>query len=226
MAKKKEDTIVDVAQAYSKTESFVNNNGKNISIAILIGILIGLAIFAVNKFYLEPQHFEAEEEMYKAEYWMSQGQDTLALNGDGEYLGLYDIADEYNGTPTADRANYLIGTYHLQNEEFDEAIEYLSLASFNDNITEAVRLGAIGDAMVELGDLEGGISQYEKAIDYSYNEFSAPMYLKKKGLCCEEIGNYSCALDAYKKIDLDFGTNTEGRDIGKYIARVEAKMAE
>jgi len=226
MAKKKDDTIVDVAQAYSKTESFLNANGKTITTAILIGLLIGIGIFALKKFYFEPQHAEAETEMYKAEIWMSQGKDSLALNGNDEYLGLYDIADEFSGTPTADRANYLIGAYHLQNEEFDDAIEYLNAASFNDHVAEAVRLGAIGDAMVENGDLEGGIAQYSKAISHSDNDFSSPMYLKKKALCCEQLGDYACALEAFNRIKKEFSSTTEGRDAAKYVARVEAKMVE
>lgn len=225
MAKKKDETIVDVAQAYNKTESFFNENGKTITIAILIGLLIGVGIFAVKKFYMEPKHDEAEAQMFKAEQWLINGQDTLALYGDDTgYYGLYDIAEEYSSTPTGDRANYLIGTYHLQNEEFDEAIEYLSLASFDDNIAEAIRLGAIGDAMAENDDLSGAISQYGKAISHSSNELTAPLYLKKKGLCSEQNGDYSSALAAYNEIRIEYNSSAEGRDIAKYIARVEALM--
>lgn len=226
MAKKKDDTIVDVAQAYNKTESFFNENGKTITIAILIGLLIGVGIFAVKKFYMEPKHDEAEAQMFKAEQWLIQGKDSLALYGDETgYYGLYDIADEFSSTPTADRANYLIGTYHLQNEEFDDAIEYLSKSSFDDNIAEAIRMGAIGDAMVENGDIEGAISQYGKAISHSANDLTAPMYLKKKGLCSEQNGDYSSALAAYNEIRIEYNNSTEGRDIAKYIARVEALMS-
>ena len=225
MAKKKDDTIVDVAQAYSKTESFFNENGKTIMIAVGVALLAAVGYALLKNFIWEPKSADASNNVWKAEYYSMQNMDSLALNGDGDYYGFYDVAEEYSGTESADIANYEIGVKFLQDEEFEDAIEYLSKASFDDEILESIRLGAIGDANIELGNFEEGIQQYEKAISNSKNEATAPLYLFKKGLCCEELEDLECALSAYNRIKIDFHNSVEGRSIAKYIARVEARMA-
>lgn len=225
MAKKQEDTIVDVAGAYSKTESFFNKHGKTIAIALFAAFALGIIYFLVKTFYLDSRAESAAAEIWKAQYYLSLDSTQKALNGDDEYLGFYDISDQYSGTPSEDVANYSIGVIHLQDGEFEDAIAYLEDASFSDVMLESIRNGAIGDAYIELGDFEKGISFYDKAIDHSDNEFTAPIYLKKKGLCLEEIEEYEDALAAYRRIEKEYPSSTQGRDIAKYIARAEARLA-
>lgn len=225
MAKKQEDTIVDVAGAYSKTESFFNQYGKTLAIALIAAFALGIIYFLVKTYYLDARADSASAEIWKAQYYLSIDSTQKALNGDDEYLGFYDIVDEYSGTPSEDIAYYSIGVILLQDGEFEEAIAHLEEASFSDVMLECVRNGAIGDAYIELGDFDNGLSYYDNAINHAANDFTTPIYLKKKGLCLEELEEYEDALEAYQRIEKEYSSSTQGRDIGKYIARAEARLA-
>ncbi|MCD4680788.1 MAG: tetratricopeptide repeat protein, partial [Bacteroidales bacterium] len=70
MAKKvdqTEDRIQIVEEALSKTEKFIENNQKVISIVIGAIIVIVLGYFGFNKFYIEPLEKEAQAQMFMAE---------------------------------------------------------------------------------------------------------------------------------------------------------------
>jgi TolA-binding protein len=49
--------------------------------------------------------------------------------------------------------------------------------------------------------------------------------LKKLGLVFEEQGKLDEALDTYKTIESTYPGSTEGKEIKKYIGRVESKMS-
>ena len=59
---------------------------------------------------------------------------NLALNGDGQYLGFIDVADEYSWTKTGKLANYYAGLCYLHLDEYVNAIEYLEDFSSDDII--------------------------------------------------------------------------------------------
>jgi hypothetical protein len=46
----------------------------------------------------------------------------------------------------------------------------------------------------------------------------------KAGMVYEELGKYNRALEAYENIKEDYPESTEGRQIEKYIARVQLKI--
>ena len=52
------------------------------------------------------------------------------------------------------------------------------------------------------------------------------MFLMKAGLAYEMVENYKKALDMYNTIKAEYPNSNEGFNIDKYIAYVEAKMAE
>ena len=53
------------------------------------------------------------------------------------------------------------------------------------------------------------------------NDFTTPVYLMKAGNLYETMGKYDDALTAYKKVKEKYPESNEGRQIDKYIARVE-----
>jgi TolA-binding protein len=82
----------------------------------------------------------------------------------------------------------------------------------------------MGDAYVELGDLEKAVDTYKQGIDKFENNFSTPILLKKLGIVYEELGNLDQALVTYQTIESIYPETPEGREAKKYIGRVESKM--
>ncbi|NND94476.1 MAG: tetratricopeptide repeat protein [Flavobacteriales bacterium] len=219
-AKKSEETIVDVAEVYTKTEQYVNKNGKTIATVIGALALLFVGYMLYQRYVVEPKNEEAAASLVYAQLHYEKDSLNLALNGDGVHYGFLDIINEFSGTPSANMATYAAGTCYLNMGEYELAKDYFMDSQFDAIGLEATRLGAIGDCYVELGDYEEAISYFNKSVNFSDNEFTAPIYLKKAGLAYEKIGEMDKALSAYERIKKDYSESTIGRDIEKYIARV------
>jgi tetratricopeptide (TPR) repeat protein len=162
--------------------------------------------------------------MYVAEKYFETDSFRLALEGDGSYLGFIDIIDEYGITKCANLAKYYAGICHLKLGEYEEAIDNLKKFDSDDALVGSVAIGAIGDAYIELGQLEEGLEFYLKAAERKKNDFTSAVYLKKAGLVYEELGDYKKALEVYEKIESQFPKSEESRDIEKYITSVKIKI--
>jgi tetratricopeptide (TPR) repeat protein len=222
MAKKQEETIVDVAEAYSKTETYIEENQRSLTIIIGVIVVIIGGYFGYKKLYVDPLEEEAQSQMFVAERYFEQDSLNLAINGDGNYLGFLDILDEYSVTPSGNLANYYLGICYLRQEKYEEAIEHLSSFGTGDEIMSSVATGAIGDAYMELGETKTAASYYMDASDESNNDFTAPIYLMKAAMAYEELGNYKKAAGIYKSIKNNYPDTKEGLEVEKYLARANS----
>ena len=224
MAKKRnktENQFAQIEETLSKTEQYIENNQENL-VRIVGTIVVVIALFiGYQKLYIAPMEKEAQVDMFMAELYFQKDSFNLALNGDGQYLGFIDIADEYSGIKAGALANYYAGLSYLNTGDFENAIEYLDDFSSDDIILSSLALGCIGDAYMELDDTDNALSYYEDAESYSDNEFTAPRYMLKQAMIHESNGDYDDALALYKGIAADYKTSFEGKDIEKYIARAE-----
>ncbi len=146
---------------------------------------------------------------------------NLALNGDGNYLGFLDIAKDYKFTNTGNLALYSAGICYLHLGQFEDAIDYLNRYTKKDKVIGSLAIGAVGDAYIELGQTDKGISKYLEAADYANNSFNTPLFLMKAGEMYELNGNFKEALKMYERIENEYPESTEGTSIDKYIARVK-----
>ena len=224
MAKNKKDanpqTISNVEQTLTRTEQYLEENYKTMltGLAVII-ILVGLGW--LGKIYLTKRNDEAQSQMYQAERYLEMDSLNLALNGDGNYLGFLDIAKSYRLTKSGNLARYSAGICYLHLGRYQEAIDALNKYSKKDKVIGSLAIGATGDAYVELGDLDKGISKYIEAADYAKNSFNTPLFLMKAGELYEMNGKQSEALKVYERIESEYPESTEGSTIDKYIARVK-----
>ena len=211
-------------------ELFYEKNKK----AITYGggsLLAIVAIFGFFKFYWLPgQETEANTEAFFAQTYFEKDSFNIALNGglsvtttEGPktMMGFKDIADNYGMTKTGNLANYYSGICLLRTGKFAEAIEYLEKYKGNDEMVAPVAIGAIGDANMELNNVDEAIKFYLKAAEKSNNNFTTPLYLKKAAFGYELKANYTEALAAYERLKNEFAMSTEAREVDKYIARVK-----
>jgi len=224
--KKADERLHTVEEALSKTEAFIENNQKIILIVVGVLIVIVLGFFGFRKYYLEPLETEAQGQMFMAEMYFEQDSLSKALDGDGQYPGFLAIKDQYGMTKSANLATYYAGICYLKLGDYEQAIKYLKDFDGDDKVAGPMATGAIGDAYLELNNVDKAISYYINAADQSNNELTAPLFLMKAGTACEIQGNYRKALDLYKRIKKDYPRSFEGTQIDKFISFAEKKAGE
>ena len=224
MSKKKvsdQDQYETVENALSKTEHYIEENQKSLTIIVVAIIIIVGGYLGYKRFVMTPKENEAQSQMWMAEQYFARDSFNLALNGDGNYLGFLDIIDEYSITKSANLANYYTGISYLHLGQYENAIEYLKQFESEDKMVTPIAFGAIGDAYMELGNFDDALIFYKKAVNESENNFTTPIYLMKVGFVYEKNEDLNKAFDTYKRIEKDFSNTAEGRQISKYIARIE-----
>lgn len=218
----KNEPIVDVEEAFSKTELFIENNKKSLSIIVgAIVVLVG-GYFAYKYWYVAGEEAKAQTEMFKAEQFFEKDSLDKAINGDGNMvLGFTQIVDDYSITPSGNLAEYYLGICYLKKGQYEEAIKHLEAFDGTDQMVAPIATGAIGDANLELGKTDEAITFYLKAAEQNTNNFTTPIYLKKAAMANEDKGNYADAVKLYERIKSEFAETMEGKEMDKYIARAK-----
>ena len=228
MVKKKsnqDDNLQELESALTKTEQFIEDNQMRITYAVGVIVVLVAVFLAFNKFYLQPKEEEALSQMFMAENYFEKDSFNLAINGDGNYLGFLDIIDDYGVTKSANRAKYYTGISYLRMGQYEDAIDYLKKFKTNDLLLAPVKAGAIGDAMLELGNNDDALKQYKKAYSETDNELTTPIYKMKAARLLESMDKLEEALKLYEEIKKDYPESAEGTTVDRYIARVKVKMS-
>lgn len=216
------EEIVNLADVKEQAQDFYQKYQK-----LIVGIVGGLVLlvggYLAYKFlYIQPKEKSAVEAMYQAELQFAKDSFAAALdNPGGGFEGFAAIADSYGGTKVGNTAKFYAGVCNLNLGKYEEAIEYLEDYSPSDDITPAVKYGALGDANAELGDLEKAADFYKKAANENDNEYTAPFYLNKLGLLQFSQKKNEEALATFKKIMEKYPTTQESRDAEKFVNRLE-----
>lgn len=224
MAKKKKGDssqgLKNVEETLTKTEQFLEQNYK-LLIYVLSVIVVLVGLFWLFRMYLVKRNNEAQSQMYQAERYLEIDSLNLALYGDGNYLGFLDISEDYKFTKAGNLARYSAGICFLHLGQYEDAIDMLEKYSKKDKLIGSLAIGATGDAWVEMGDIDKGITKYIEAAEYADNEFNTPLFLMKAGELYELEGSFDKALEIYERIQSEYPQSTEGSSIEKYIARVK-----
>jgi tetratricopeptide (TPR) repeat protein len=224
MAENQQDQEFIVSEALGKTEHFINQNKKS------LGIIIGALVLAIGGYliyqnvYVANKEAEAQTVLFYAEQNYNNDSLRLAINGDGNHIGLEEIVSEYSVSPSGNLARYYLGMAYLKQKEYDKAIDMLKSYDAKDEMTGSLAYGAIGDAYLELKETDEAISFYEKAIDEKPNNFTTPIMMFKLAIAYESMGDYKKSKETFEKIRKDYPSSTEGAQADKYIARAGAMI--
>ncbi len=216
---KKSENAEAVVSAVSKTDEFFNKNRK-----LLIWILTAVVVLAAGswcfyKFYWQEAVEEAKGQVVIAEKAFNAENWDLALNGDGDNLGFTQIIDQY-GTKGGKIVYYYAGICALKLKNYEEAVKYIDSYKGGDDYLAPRAIACKGDAYVGLQEYGKALSCFEKAAAYKDNAFAAG-YLMKAAAVCEKTGDFDKALSLYKKVKDQYPYSLEGREIDKYISRIE-----
>ena len=220
--KQQEETLFDIVEAKDQAQDFFEKNQLMVIGALAVVVILIGGVFAYNLLYKGPKNERAMDQMFQAQFQFERDSFAMALeNPGGGYDGFLDIIDNYTGTKAANLAQYYAGISYLHLGRYEAAVDYLSAFKPAGTIAPIMKYGALGDAHSELGDFDKALQMYEKA-SKEENGFLTPYYLKKLGLLHERQGNLDKSMAAYSKIKEKYPTTSVGRDIDKYIARVDA----
>ena len=230
MAKKKidhtEEKIEGFEQALSKTERYIEENQKSLTIIVLAITVIVVGFTLYKRYIVGPRELEAQTQMYIAEQYFEADSFNLALYGDGNNMGFLEIIDEYGITKSANLSNYYAGICYLHLGEFENAIDFLKDFDSGDQNVQSIATGSIGDSYLELGKEKEALSMYMKAAKQKKNDFIAPIYYMKAGQVYESREDYKKALGIYENIKKQYPNSSEAQDIDKFIARVKTFINE
>ena len=201
----------NIEELTGKTEQFIEDNSRNLIIAIAAVAVIIVSVVGYGKFILEPTETAANEDTWRAEQYFMMDSVDLALNGDGLYPGLYDIADDHDGTKAAARAQYEIGLILRGQADYAGAIEAFESAGLQDDVLSTIAAINIGDCEVELGNYEAARSAFGDAISQASRsigeDFLAPIALYKGALVDLELDNADAARAKLSRIAEDYPTS-------------------
>lgn len=218
---KNNESLIDVENVFSKTELFVEENKKNITIILAAIIIVVGGYFAYKYLYIAGEEETAAKEMFKAEQYFNQENFEKAINGDGNAIGFSQIVEDYGITPSGNLAQYYLGISLLKTGKFEEAIEHLEDFSSDDQIVGPQATAAIGDAYMEMQKVDEAITFYLKAAEQNINSFNTPLFLKKAALANEDKASYPVAVQLYERIKNEYPETETAREMDKYIARAK-----
>jgi len=214
----------------SKSEQWVEKNQKIIFGGLIAIAAVILAFLAYNKYIVEPNEKEAADELAYPKRYFEEAQNstasvdslyTLSLNGaDGKY-GLVDIAENYSNTKAGNLAKYMSGIAFLKTGDYESAISYLSDFSSDDEVLAVLALGNIGDAFVEINQLEDGLKYYLDAANLNDNDFTTPLYLFRAGQLAMKLEKYDIAETSFSKIKNSYPKSDEAKFADIYIQRAQ-----
>ncbi len=226
MTDKKEHNELDLdktlAETTHKVENFYHKNKKQVTYALIALVIVIGGYISYEKLYVAPMEEEAQKEIFRAQQYFDIDSFSLALKGNDKFKGFETIAEEYGASKAGNLAHYYSGICNLRMGQYQAAIDQLEDFKSDNKLIAPLATGAIGDAYVELGDLDKGAKHYMKAAKMSKNKLTAPIFYKKAGLVYEEKKEYAEAVDVYTTIKNDFKESQEANDIDKYIARATA----
>jgi tetratricopeptide (TPR) repeat protein len=226
MAKKEENKSVLENQEVLQEkvigfEHWIESNSKLV-FGVLGAVVLAIGGYFGLQFYTNSQNEVAQKDMFQAVRYFEADSLNLALNGDGNNLGLIDIIEEYSMTDAANLANYYAGVCYLKQGKFETAILYLEDFSSNDLLVQPRAYCLLGDANMELQKYDEAASYYAKASGYKPNKFFTPAYLMKEALAYEKLNQNDKAIEAYDKIINEFFESTEYQNARKYKARLQS----
>lgn len=214
----------------SKTEAWVEKNQKTILIFIGAVAICVLGYLGYKQFIQEPKEKEAINEMVTAQNYYEQALSAevkdslfnLALNGGAGKYGFVDIVDKYSGTDAANLARYYAGISYLNLGKYQEAISYLDKFKSDDDLLGPLSKGAIGDAFVQLNQLEDALEYYEKAAAMSKNDVTTPRFLLKAATVALQLDKPEVARKHLQVIVDEYDKSPEATKAQIYLGQAEA----
>ncbi|MFI3288445.1 MAG: hypothetical protein R3Y61_08235 [Rikenellaceae bacterium] len=232
MATKKpveKDPELQIEEALTKSEMFIQKNGKLFITILVIAILVAGGIFGYKQLYSNPRIEDATNSMFEAQIQFERDSFAVALNGvAGVFDGFKAVAADFSGTPQGNLATHYAGICAMQLGDFAGATTYFKAYSPSKSaageIIDAQNVGLQGDCAIELGNVNEAISLYKQAIAASTSDATAPVYAQKAAIALFSEGKAAEAIEMIQSIKVNNPASLQARDADKYIAHFSQSL--
>ncbi len=218
----KEDVLVDITEVTHEAQHWLEVYRKPLIIGA-VAIIAACAGWFFWRNHVAGEQKKAVTAMWRAEQMFERDSFAQALNNPGGgFDGFLDIAKKYGSAPAGNLARCYAAICYQNLGKYDEAIKYMNDYSPDGSVLGATKYGVLGDAYSEKNDFANALKNYRQAANSGDVDDIKAHYLKLYGMLSEKQNDNASALSAYKEIKEKYPQTTEGRDIGKYVARAEA----
>lgn len=231
MAKKNEKAAPEVNDSLNKPVAFFEKNKKIVLVALAAFVIIIAGVFVYSNYVSGPREDKASTILAKGQDYFNAEMFDVALNGDSiGYTGFLKIASDYSGTDAGNLANLYAGLCYANLEKWQEAVNYLEKYSpSNDAMVSPSAVAALGNAYVQVGNLDKAVSTLKKAAsmadkqaDGGVNMSIAPTFLMQAAKVLESQGKKADALKLYKEVKEKYFNSyaVQTGEVDKYIERI------
>jgi len=216
-------TEESIGTAMSRTELFFENNGKALTLGLIVLVLLGGLWVGYRSLVTKPRYEKAAELLAQAQsrFGADDADYAAALNGDDNGAGFLEVIERYGSTPAGNLAKHYAGICYLKEGDLKNAAA--SLAAYSPvkgipgAIVNAQNYGLQGDIAVDEGDYKRAVKFFEKAVAAADNNTTAPIFLMKAGRAYKALGDNAKAKACFERIATAYPNSFEARDIDKYI---------
>ncbi len=208
--------------AIAKAKDFWARNSKVISIIFVAVVVIGGGWLIYDNFVKKPQEREAAEKIFKAEEYYRMDSVNLALNGDGQNLGLLKIISRYGGTKAGNLARFYAGSCYIKLDDNANAVKYLKDFSTDSKQIQARAYKLLGDAYADLGKSSEALEYYKKAAFHfeADEQGSAEALFSAAYLADRVLNKPQEAIKLYKELKSKYPRTQQGFNADTYLARL------
>jgi tetratricopeptide (TPR) repeat protein len=206
----------------AKAKDFWTKYNRPLMIAsVAIIVLIG-GWYVYQTYFKSPKEIKAADAMFKAEEYFRIDSVSLALNGDGQYMGFLKIIDKYGGTDAANLANFYAGACYIKLDDNGKAIKYLKKFKGRSKPIQARAYKLLGDASADLGKNKEALDYYKKAAHhFEKDETGSAEYLFDAAYLADRVlKDQKEAIALYKELKEKFPRTQQAFEADNFLAQL------
>ena len=203
---------------------FLEKYSKQLLIGVGIIVVVVGGYLAYNQFYVKPKNLDAQNAIFRAQYYFNNGNDSIALHGDGnEVVGFLTVMDEYGSTDAGNLAKGYAGLCYSHMNKYEEALPLLKGYSGKDALFTHLVNGAIGDCLDNMGKPEEALPYFEKAAKGADSPLYSPMFYKKAAVIYRDQKNYDKVIEIFTTVKNKYSNSPIAMaDADKFIEEATA----
>ena len=206
----------------AKAKDFWSRNSKAIMIACGAIIVLAGGWLIYKNYVKAPKNIKASEALYKAEEYYRMDSCNLALNGDGQHMGLLRVISRYSGTDAANLAQFYAGSCYLKMGDNQNAIKHLKKFETDAKQIQARAYRLLGDAYADAGNNSEALSNYKKAARHFEKDYSqsAEALFMAAYFADRVVKNQKEAIELYKELKEKYPNTQQGLQAHNYLAQL------